>query len=141
LVGHLLSDTSLVKELQQVSKNLTIASDNLVNIANKINQGEGIFGKAFTDTSFLQNVVFTSANTKDATKNLAEITKQINEGKGFINKLLTDSTFSDSISVTLENLNRGIIEVQEASDAVERSWLIRIFSGNKKKERKKRKEQ
>ena len=141
LVGHLLSDTLLVKELQQVSKNLSIASDNLVNIAYKINQGEGIFGKAFTDTSFLQNVVFTSANTKDATKNLAEITKQINEGKGFINKLLTDSTFSDSISITLENLNRGIIEVQEASDAVERSWLIRLFSGNKKKERKMRKQE
>jgi len=141
LVGHLLSDTSLVKELQQVSKNLTMASDNLVTIAEKINQGEGIFGKAFTDTSFLQNIVFTSASAKDATKNLAEITNQINEGKGFINKLLTDSTFSDSISVTLENLNRGIIDIQEASDAVERSWLIRLFSGSKKKERKMRKQE
>jgi phospholipid/cholesterol/gamma-HCH transport system substrate-binding protein len=140
LVGHLLSDTSLVKELQQVSKNLTIASENLVNIAEKINQGEGIFGKAFTDTSFLQNIVHTSARTREATKNLAEITNQINEGKGFINKLLTDSTFSDSISATLENLNRGIIELQEASDAVEKSWIIRLFSRSKKKERKMRKQ-
>ena len=140
LIGHLLSDTSLVKELNQVSDNLTIASENLMNIAEKINQGEGIFGKAFTDTSFLQNIVQTSARTREATKNLAEITNQIKEGKGFINKLLTDSTFSDSISIALENLNRGIIEVQEASDAVEKSWLIRLFSGSKKKERKMRKQ-
>ncbi len=141
LIGHLLSDTSLVKEFHQVSDNLTIASENLVNIVEKIKQGEGIFGKAFTDTSFLQNIIFSSANTKDATKTLAEITNQIKEGKGFINKLLMDSTFSDSISATLENLNRGIIELQEASDAVERSWLIRLFSGSKKKERKMRKQQ
>ncbi|MBE9509615.1 MAG: MCE family protein [Bacteroidetes bacterium] len=140
LIGHLLSDTSLVKEFHQVSDNLTIASENLVNIVEKIKQGEGIFGKAFTDTSFLQNIIFSSANTKDATKTLAEITNQIKEGKGFINKLLMDSTFSDSISTTLENLNRGIIELQEASDAVERSWLIRLFSGSKKKERKMRKQ-
>lgn len=141
LIGHLLSDTSLVKELQQVSENLAIASDNLVNIAKRINQGEGIFGKAFTDTSFLQNIVYTSVSTREATKNLAEITNQINTGKGFINKLLTDSAFSDSISITLGNLNRGIIEIQEASDAIERSWLIRLFSGSKKKERKMRKQQ
>ncbi len=136
LIGYLLSDTSLVKEFNQVSDNLTIASENLVNIAEKINQGEGIFGKAFTDTSFLQNIVHTSARTREATKNLAEITNQIKEGKGFINKLLTDSTFSDSISITIRNLNRGIIDIQETSDAVERSWLIRLFSGSKKKERK-----
>lgn len=141
LIGHLLSDTSLVKELHRVSENLTIASDNLVNIAKRINQGEGIFGKAFTDTSFLQNIVYTSASTREATKNLAEITNQINKGKGLINKLLTDSAFSDSISITLGNLNRGIIEIQEASDAIEHSWLIRLFSGSKKKERKMRKQQ
>ena len=141
LIGYLLSDTSLVKEFNQVSDNLTIASENLVNIAEKINQGEGIFGKAFTDTSFLQNIVHTSARTREATKNLAEITNQINEGKGFINKLLIDSAFSDSISIALKNLNRGIIDIQEASDAVERSWLIRLFSGSKKKERKMRKQQ
>jgi hypothetical protein len=127
-----------VKEFNQVSDNLTIASENLVNIAEKINQGEGILGKAFTDTSFLQNIVHTSARTREATKNLAEITKQIKEGEGFINKLLTDSAFSDSISIALKNLNRGIIDIQEASDAVERSWLIRLFSGSKKKERKER---
>jgi phospholipid/cholesterol/gamma-HCH transport system substrate-binding protein len=138
LIGYLLSDTSLVKEFNQVSDNLTIASENLVNIAEKINQGEGIFGKAFTDTSFLQNIVHTSARTREATKNLAEITNQIKEGEGFINKLLTDSAFSDSISIALKNLNRGIIDIQEASDAVERSWLIRLFSGSKKKERKER---
>lgn len=140
VVGHLLSDSSLVQELHQVSDNLTVTSENLVSIAQKINQGEGIFGKAFTDTSFLENIASASASTKDATNNLAEITNQINKGKGLINKLLTDSTFADSISVTLDNLNKGIIKLQEASDAVEKSWIIRIFSGSKKKERKKEKD-
>jgi len=54
---------------------------------------------------------------------------------------LTDSTFSDSISVTLENLNRGIIEVREASDAVEKSWLIRLFSRSKKKKKIRKQEE
>ena len=65
-----------------------------------------------------------------------DITEMMNTGHGTINKLLTDSVFADSLQIVLSKLNRSLDEVSEAADAVEQSWIIRIFSKKNKKKKK-----
>ena len=46
--------------------------------------------------------------------------------------MLVDSVFADSLDIVLRNLNETLIEVRQASEAVQRSGMIRMFSKKKK---------
>lgn len=142
ILGKLLTDTAFSKELSRTGSNLTEISENLEGITDKINRGEGIFGRLFTDTSLTNNIYITSQNLQTATenlqvvsRNLLEITEKINSGSGLINKLLTDSAFAGSVDTTFTRLNKGIVSATEASEAIKKSRMIRMFS--KKSDRKK----
>ena len=135
ILGKMLTDTSISNNLDLTSESFAAISQNLSNITEKMNRGEGIFGRLFTDTTLTQNLYLASQNIKESSRNLQEIsvnlkeiTEKINAGNGLINKLLTDSAFADSIDVTVTLLNRGIVSATEASDAIKRSRIIRLFS-------------
>ena len=135
LVGRLFADTTLSANLDSATRYAEQISQNLEGITRKVEQGQGIFGTLFTDTSLThdiftasKNLSKSSYNLEKLTGNLIEITDKINSGKGVINKLLVDSVFADSLDITLQQLNSTIIEVQEASEALQRSGLVRAFS-------------
>lgn len=71
------------------------------------------------------------------TLSLSAVTDKINHGKGTVNKMLTDSTFADSLDVTLQNINTGVTEVTQTAESLKNSWILNLFSGNKKKDKKK----
>ena len=143
IVGKMLADSAFSRNLDRSSAQVLRVSDNLAEITRKINQGEGVFSKFFVDTAtseqiykLTQDLSRTSSNASEISQNLMDITEMMNTGHGTINKLLTDSVFADSLQIVLSKLNRSLDEVSEAADAVEQSWIIRIFSKKNKKKKK-----
>ncbi len=141
IIGKMLLDTAISYNLDISSRKLAEISRNFEEITDKINRGEGVFGRLFTDTTLTtnfsqasKNISQSSENLEELTQSLIEITDKINHGRGVINKLLIDSVFADSLDIALQRLNTGLIEATEASEAIQRSRLIRVFS---KKERTK----
>jgi hypothetical protein len=57
----------------------------------------------------------------------------MNTGKGTFNKMLVDSLFADSLDIALRNLNETLIEIREASEALQHSGMVRAFSKKSKK--------
>lgn len=144
IIGRMLADSAFSNNLNYSSDKILEVSNNLADITKKINQGAGIFGQLFVDTAssarllkLSQDLTKTSRNASEISENLVEITEKINTGEGTINKLLTDSVFADSLQIALRKLNRSLDNVSEAADAIERSWIIRVFSKKKKKNKNK----
>jgi phospholipid/cholesterol/gamma-HCH transport system substrate-binding protein len=135
LMGRLFADTIFARNVDSAALYMESISQNLNGVTDKIYKGEGIFGRLLTDTTLTRNIYSTSQNLNRSTRNmevltneLLEITGKINRGKGTINKLLVDSVFADSLDITLRKLNTTITEVQAASEALQRSGMIRAFS-------------
>jgi len=113
-------------------------------ITDKINRGEGLIGRMATDTTLTYNIYQASQNMSNSTRNmvkmtgnLADFTETMNSGQGMINKMLVDSAFADSLDVALQNLNKTLIELQLASEAVQKSGMVRAFSRKARKEEEK----
>jgi phospholipid/cholesterol/gamma-HCH transport system substrate-binding protein len=136
ILGKMLTDTVFTEEMETAGRNLNVISANIKEISDKINRGEGVFGRLFADTSITHNLYKTSINLEMATRNLSEIIEKMNTRKSVFNKLISDSTFADSLELTIQRLNKGIIEATEASEAIQKSGLIRMFSKEENKESK-----
>jgi phospholipid/cholesterol/gamma-HCH transport system substrate-binding protein len=94
----------IIKEIKTSSERISAVSSNLVDITDKINRGEGIFGKIFTDTIIAYNVSL-------ATRNLQEISARMNRGEGVMGRLFADTSLAgdiDSASILLERITRNI---------------------------------
>jgi phospholipid/cholesterol/gamma-HCH transport system substrate-binding protein len=138
-VGKLLADTSFSGELDSAAHYISEISRNLESVTGKLDKGEGILGRMFTDTLVAQNLYNSSLSLNETTGNLEKITgnligfsETLNTGEGAVQKMLVDSVFADSLDIVLRNLNETLIEVRKASEAVQRSGMIRMFSKNKK---------
>lgn len=143
IIGKMLADSAFSHNLDLTSEKILEVSNNLSEISRKINQGKGVFGQFFVDTASSERMIqltrdlnITSRNASEISSNLVEITEKINTGHGTINKLITDSIFADSLQIVVRKLNRSLDEISEAAEAVERSWLMRLFSKKKKKKGK-----
>ena len=95
---------AIMRELNISSKNTTIITSNLAEITEKINQGEGIFGKLFTDTSFTNNLERISKNTANLTNDFSYIAEKLSKEEGALGKLLTDTVFAKQIGAFGSNI-------------------------------------
>jgi phospholipid/cholesterol/gamma-HCH transport system substrate-binding protein len=94
----------IIREIKISSESISEVSSNLVDITNKINRGEGIFGKIFTDTSFAYNLSLSS-------QNLEEISARVNRGEGLVGRIFADTSLAnniDSASIIMEGISRNI---------------------------------
>jgi len=80
----------IIKEIKISGERISTVSANLISITNKMERGEGIFGKIFTDTTFAYNLSRTS-------QNIRLLSDQINRGEGLLGKLLVESDFSSEL--------------------------------------------
>ena len=140
-IGKLLADTSFAHDLDSAASYISEISHNLEGITGKMERGEGMLGRMFTDTSAAENLYRSSQSLNQTTSNLERITGNLidfsatlNSGEGAFQKMLVDSVFADSLDIVLRNLNETLIEVRQASEAVQRSGMIRMFSKKKKEE-------
>ena len=95
----------ILREIKVSSERISEVSNNLIDITDKMNRGEGIFGKIFTDTAFAYNL-------SQSSKNLEEISARVNRGEGLIGRLFADTLFSS-------NLDSATMSIAEISDNLE----------------------
>jgi phospholipid/cholesterol/gamma-HCH transport system substrate-binding protein len=94
----------IIADIQNTSTKISQVANNLIEITNKINHGDGLFGKVFTDSDFSEDIERSGRNIARLSKNLAEITGKLNDGKGIMGKVLFDPEFSAQWETTTENL-------------------------------------
>jgi phospholipid/cholesterol/gamma-HCH transport system substrate-binding protein len=108
-------DAVAIIELHESSENVTFITKNLVDITDKINNGEGVFGKLFTDTTITKNLDIISYNTAELTNNIAHITKNIDEEKGLLGKLLSDTAYINKFEYTISDITSSANNINIAS--------------------------
>ncbi len=139
-IGKLMADSEFAGNLDSTASYIAGISANLEGITDKVNRGEGVIGKLFTDTAFTvniyqasENLIASTRNLESVTGNLIAITETMNTGQGAFNKMMVDSVFADSLDIALRNLNETLIEIREASEALQHSGMVRAFSKKSKK--------
>jgi len=140
-IGKLVADPEFAADLDSTARYISQISSNLEGMTDKVNRGEGVIGKLFTDTAFTVNIYKASENLNASTQNLEAVTgnlilltETMNTGQGTFNKMLVDSVFADSLDIALRNLNETLIEIREASEALQHSGMVRAFSKKSKKQ-------
>ena len=137
LIGRILMDTTFANRLDITSDNITLISKNLAEFTDALNNGEGIIGQLFSDTTSSEGFLQMSKDMETILKNLADVTEKLNDDNNALHKFIADPSYADSVEVMLNNLNQGIVEVTQASEAVQRSGLVRAFSKNEEKQKRK----
>jgi phospholipid/cholesterol/gamma-HCH transport system substrate-binding protein len=146
-LGRLIYDTTLTTNLNSTMRNLREATKSTKDISERIRNGEGDLGSlVYSDTltsslkrSFDQ-LTEASVNIRNISKSLDTAAVNINEGNGILHTLIYDSTFINHADSTLTNLNQGIDEITKTFETIKNSWIINLFSGKKKEERRKDKQ-
>jgi phospholipid/cholesterol/gamma-HCH transport system substrate-binding protein len=143
-LGRLLYDTALVADVSFMLDNLKASSLNAKEITENINNGVGDLGKLVYSDSLTKSLNRSFKTLDTATieiykvaENLEKATSQINEGKGFANSLLYDTTIMTKADSTLVNLNKSIEEITKTAETIKNSWIINLFSKDKKKKENK----
>jgi len=133
ILGKMLSDTTLASTINATVDNLHRTSESINDFSAKLSRGEGLVGNLFADTSITVDFVKLSNDLESVINNLSEVSEKINNENNALHKFIDDETFADSVNFTLQNLNRGIIEITEAAEALQRSGLVRAFSKDEEK--------
>jgi len=108
----------IMREVKTSSENITVISSELISITQKINRGDGIFGKIFTDTTFTQNLDATSKNITEITQNLIGISHKVNRGQGIVGKLFADTIIAEKIDTAGQNLNQIVVNLMEITEQI-----------------------
>ncbi len=138
-LARLLNDNTITSKLNQAGNEVLTFAKNTNEIVDKVKRGEGDMGRLINDTVITADVNRVMGNLKNvasATDSIADellrFSTRLNEGNGLINRLVYDTEMADKIDTTLANANRGIVQATKTAKTIEKSWLINLFSGNKK---------
>ncbi|PLX21568.1 MAG: hypothetical protein C0597_03230 [Marinilabiliales bacterium] len=108
----------ILRRLNTSSAYTAIITKNVAEITEKINRGEGAFGKIFADESLAINLSNIAERTAVLTDNFAEITEKISEEKSTIGMLLSDTIFAKKIYDAGENLQISTQNLANITDQV-----------------------
>ncbi|MBN2697923.1 MAG: MCE family protein [Bacteroidales bacterium] len=108
----------IMQEVKQSSENITVVTGELISITQKINRGDGIFGKIFTDTTFTGNLDASSRNVTEITRNLIEISEKVKKGQGIVGKLFGDTLLSAEIDSAGRNIDRIASNITEITKKI-----------------------
>ena len=120
----------IIRELNSTSVNVTRVSNELVSITQKINRGDGIFGKLFTDTTLTYNLDEAVRNISFIAENFYELSEKVNTGQGLIGKLFADTTLTAGMDETGKNVSQITENLNEITDKINRGEGIfgRMFT-------------
>jgi phospholipid/cholesterol/gamma-HCH transport system substrate-binding protein len=120
----------ILSEVKSSSENITVVTSELITITQKINRGEGMFGKIFTDTTFSRNLSATSRNITRITANLDEISEKVTGGQGILGKLLADTAIATQLDSASQNLNQVTQNLTEITDKINQGQGVfgRLFT-------------
>lgn len=92
-------------EVRNSSEKITQVANNLKEITDKINRGDGIFGKLFTDSDLTSQIDKTGRDISEVMENMNILLEKINSGEGLMGRLLYDEELSSRIDQTTVNLS------------------------------------
>ena len=120
----------IMREVKKSSENITVVSRELISITQKINRGDGIFGKIFTDTTFTRNLDATSKNITEITQNLNDISDKVYDGQGIIGKLFADTILTGQIDSAGQNINQIAMNLMEITEKINQGQGVfgRLFT-------------
>jgi len=149
VVGTLLYDSifkykmeKILNSLETTSSNAEIFTGQMKDLATNIQNGNSVAGKLLADKKtsgeFDNMVDSISEVTREASKianQLAEFSTMLRNRQGTIGKLLTDTTMAQNIDTTIYNMKERTEELEKTIQVVNNSWLLNLFSGNKRKKK------
>jgi phospholipid/cholesterol/gamma-HCH transport system substrate-binding protein len=107
----------LLNSLGNTNENIALLSLNLLEITEKINDGEGTVSRLIGDAQMANEVAKSLSNMQTVTKHLITMSeqlnysiKQISEGNGLLPYLLHDNTIQHQMESFISNLDSLIIE-------------------------------
>lgn len=120
----------IMLEVNSSAENITVVTSELITITQKINRGEGIFGKIFTDTTFTRNVDAATRNIRRITANLDEISEKVSEGQGILGKLFADTLITSQLDSAGQNLNQVAENLMEITGKINQGQGVfgRLFT-------------
>ncbi|MEJ7646307.1 MAG: MlaD family protein [Chryseolinea sp.] len=151
LVGELLHEGPMAKELRQAVTSLRSAGENtnratadLNTMLREINQGDGLVTKLINDSSYattfeaaLNNVAEVGRNTKVMSEELRTVIGKLNNGDNAIGVLLADTTFANKMKVTLDNAESASAKLDQNMEALRHNFLLRGYFKKQKKAQQK----
>lgn len=156
---------AVMKSLKVTASNAEIISQQLAQIMNKINRGDGTLGRLIQDTTIAENLSqtvinlqktskgltktdtimaklnVTAGNAEIISKQLTEMMAKINTGNGTLGRLIRDTTLAENLSQTLINLKRSSKGLDENMTAAKHNFLFRGYFEKKAKEAAEKKEE
>lgn len=105
-------------EVNKSSENIAIVSNELISITQKINRGDGIFGKIFTDTTLTQNLDDATRNISYITENLYSLSQKVSSGQGIVGKLFADTSLTQEIGSAGQNIDEITNNLREITEKI-----------------------
>lgn len=110
----------IIREVNKSSGNLSLVSEQLVSITQKINRGDGVFGKLFIDTTLMENLDETISNLSLITYNFNKLSERVNRGEGIVGKLFADTSLTKEIDKAGANVDQITMNLMEITDKINR---------------------
>ncbi|MCF8226280.1 MAG: MlaD family protein [Bacteroidales bacterium] len=120
----------IMQKINESSENITVVTEELIDITQKINRGEGIFGKIFTDTTFTQNLDESSKNIAVITSDFVDLIDKVNRGQGIVGKIFADTAITADIDSAGQNINEIALNIMKITDKINQGEGIfgRLFT-------------
>lgn len=147
VVGELLNEGELSRDLRETVNSLRIASQNtnqatadLKKLVSEINNGQGLVTKLIKDSTYattfdgaLQNVAEVGINAKQMSEELKEVISKFNDENNAISVLLSDTTFANKLRLTLNNAQSASVKLDQNMEALRHNFLFRGYFRKQKK--------
>lgn len=151
IVGELLNEGELSRDLRETIEALRIASHNtnqatvdLKKLVAEIRDGEGLVTKLITDSTYannfsaaLENVADVGVNAKQMSEDLREVASKFNDPDNAIGVLLADSTFANKLRTTLNNAQSASVKLDQNMEALQHNFLFRGYFRKQRKAQEK----
>jgi phospholipid/cholesterol/gamma-HCH transport system substrate-binding protein len=149
-VGKLLTDDSLMNQLQstavtlqKASANLQLLTSNVADYTAKLQTKGVLANDLVSDTSLFKSLRSTAAqiqeasdNAKELTDNLKAVSQKINDSSNTLGVLLHDQQAGTDLRTTVQNLQSGTHKFDEDMEALQHNFLFRGFFRKRAKQEK-----
>ncbi len=155
LVGELLYDGPLSRELREVVKSLRSAGENTTQATADLNalladisSGDGLVTKLISDTAYagtfeqaLINVAEAGRNARQMSTELREVVSKLNNDNNAVSVLLADTAFANTLRTTLTNAEAASVKLDSNMLALKHNFLLRGYFRKQRKAQDKAREQ
>jgi len=95
----------ILKQAKSIIDDGKAVAKNLLDMSNKINNGNGDLARLINDSAISVSLNKTGDQLLSITQNVKEITRKVNDGEGDLGKLVNDTAISHTVTLALTNLD------------------------------------